>query len=255
MKAIGASLAVFAATGFCQPAAPAFEVASIKFYAPRSEAPMLTGPIKPQISGNRVTFVASVQDLVVFAYNLLNEREVSNPSRLYELRVVYDIEAVAPGEGSPSMDQTRLMTQALLADRFQLKMHREIATVPVYDLVVEKNGSNLKPTAPDAQPSKQNDNAALPQDGNYNFQLEYIHQPVSALVRLLSMVRDRLVLDKTGLTGFYDFNLEFTADPFDDRFATAQAAAVQEQLGLRLEPAEEPVTMLVIESIHEPSEN
>jgi uncharacterized protein (TIGR03435 family) len=252
-----ACLLIFSSTGFCQSSPPEFEVASVKLYPTRPETRMFTfGPTEPQVSGRRVTFrAASMQDLVMFAYSLLDQKQMSSPPGINVPREIFEIEAVAPGEGSPGMDQIRLMTQALLTDRFQLKMHRETAILPVYNLVVGKNGSKLKPSAEDSQPSTQNKNAAAAPDGTYDFQLEYTHRPVSELVRLLSgAVRDRVILDKTGLTGFYDFNLQFTANPVD-RFGTAQTTAVQEQLGLRLEAAQEPMTVLVIESIQRPSEN
>ncbi len=258
MKSIAASLfVVVSSTGFCQSATPVFEVAAVKPYPTRPGTRMFTfGSTEPRVSGNRVTFpAASVQDLIMFAYNLLDQKQISSPPGINEIREIFNIEAVAPAEGSAGMDQTRLMTQALLADRFQLKMHRETAVLSVYDLVVTQNGSKLKPSAADSQPSTRNKNAAAAGDGTFDFQLECIHQPVSALVRLLSSaVRDRAVLDKTGLTGSYDFKLEFTANPAD-RFGIAQTTAVQEQLGLRLEPAQEPLDQLVVESVHEPSEN
>jgi uncharacterized protein (TIGR03435 family) len=257
MKSLAVSFILVSSMGLSQSAGPAFEVATVKVYPTRPGTRMFTfGPSEPQVSGKRVTFrAASMQDLVMFAYSLLDEKQISSTPGINVPREVFQIEAVAAGEGSPGMDQIRLMTQALLADRFQLKMRRETAVLPVYDLMVTKSGSKLKPSAADSQPSTQNKNAAAARDGNYDMRLEYIHQPVSELVRQLSgAVRDRVILDKTGLTGFYDFNLEFTASPVD-RFGTAQTTAVQEQLGLRLEPAQEQMDKLVIESVQEPSEN
>jgi uncharacterized protein (TIGR03435 family) len=256
MKSIATCLILVSTAGFGQPATPAFEVATVKPYPTRPGTRMFTfGPTEPQVSGNRLTFrAASVQDLVMFAYGLLDQKQISSPPGVTVPREVFEIDAVAPGEGSLGVDQIRLMTQRLLADRFQLKMHRETAVLPVYDLVVTKSGSKLKPSA-DSKLSTQNNKAVPLQDGNYDMQLEYTHRPVSEIVRLLSgAVRDRVILDKTGLAGFYDFNLEFTANPVD-RFGTAQTTAVQEQLGLRLEAAQEPMEMLVIESVQEPSEN
>jgi uncharacterized protein (TIGR03435 family) len=260
-----ASLVIFSSSCFGQSAAaPAFEVASVKLHTfPRGTFGFSSGgPAKPQVSGNRVTIsFVNLTGLLTFAYNM-TERQISNPSEASKpsegrtAGEIYDIAAVTPGEAAPGMDQIRLMVQTLLADRFQLKLHRETATFPVYNLLVGKNGSKLKASAPDTLPSTRNKNGATAGNGpTYDIRVEYTHQPVSELVRLLSSaVRDRVVLDKTGLTGAYDFTLEYTLDPAD-RSGAAQTTAVQEQLGLRLEPAQESMDMLVIESVQRPSEN
>jgi uncharacterized protein (TIGR03435 family) len=191
----------------------------------------------------------------MFAYNV-TDKQISIPKEVTVAGGIYDIAAVAPGDAAPSTDQLRLMVRSLLTDRFQLKLHRDTATFPAYDLVIGKNGSKLKASTPDTLPSPRNKNAGAAGNGSiYDYQIEYTHQPVSEIVRLLSgAVSDRVVLDKTGLTGAYDFTVEYTLDP-RDRSGTAQIAAVQEQLGLRLEPAQEPMEKLIIESVQEPSEN
>jgi uncharacterized protein (TIGR03435 family) len=256
MKSITACLILASSMGFCQSAGPAFEVASVKrVVLPPGTVGWISGPARPQISGNRVAFSSvTLRALVLFAYNV-TEKQISNAKGVERPGDFYDITAVAPGDAPLGADQLRLMVRSLLADRFQLKMLRETAMLPVYDLVVAKNGSKLRPSAADSQPSLQNKNGVAAGDRNYDMRLEYIHQPVSVLVGLLSsFVGDRVVLDKTSLTGTYDFTLEFSMDPAD-RSGSGMVTAVQEQLGLRLEQAQEPMEMLVIESVQSPSEN
>ncbi len=257
MKSIAACFMVFSSAGFCQSAPPAFEVASVRRHI--FETGVFgwndVGAVKPRISGNRVAIsLAKMQSLITFAYDV-NLHQISGSTTGDTWGNFYDIEATTPGDAAPSTDQLRLMVRSLLTDRFQLKLHRDTATFPAYDLVIGKNGSKLKASAPDTPPSARNKNAAAAGNGSTDSQIEYLHQPVSQLVRMLSnAAQDRLFLDKTGLTGTYDFTLEYTLDP-RDRSGAAQIAAVQEQLGLRLEAAQEPMDKLVIESVQEPSEN
>ncbi len=257
MKSIAVSFILVSSMGFCQSAAPAFEVASVRrvVFRPGTFG-WTSGPPKPRISGNRVALSSvSLLTLLMFAYDV-TAKQVSNPKGVKLDGDIYDIAAVAPGEAAPGTDELRLMVQVLLADRFQLKLRRETAPFAVYNLAIGKNGSKLKPSAPDAQPSIRNKNAGTLGNGpTYDIQVEYTHEPLSELVRVLSAaVRDRVVLDKTGLAGAYDFTLEYTLDPAD-RTGAALITAIQEQLGLRLEAAQEQMEMLVIESVQEPSEN
>jgi uncharacterized protein (TIGR03435 family) len=258
MKSITAGLILVSSIGFCQSAAPAFEVASVKRRTfPPGTHGFSSGAANVQISGNRVTVrgFTNIRGLVMYAYNV-NEHQIFGSTTGDVWDNFYDIAAISPGEAAPSTDQLRLMVQALLADRFQLKLRHETATFPVYNLLIGRNGSKLKPSTPDAQPSIRNKNASAVASGStYHFRFEYTHQPVSLVVRLLSNAApDRLLLDKTGLAGSYDFNLEYTVDPADPTGA-GTITEIQEQLGLRVEAAQEPLDRLVIERVQEPSEN
>jgi uncharacterized protein (TIGR03435 family) len=143
------------------------------------------------------------------------------------------------------------MVQTLLADRFQLKLRREAAELPVYNLTLGRNGSKLKVSGPETKPGIVNKNVA-DESRRILFRFEFSHEPVSELVRVLSLaITGGPVMDKTGLTGVYDFTLEFARDVT----GAPARAAVQERLGLRLEPAQESMERLVIESVQKPSEN
>jgi bla regulator protein blaR1 len=187
----------------------------------------------------------------------------------------FQIDAKAEGHPSVAMMQGPML-QALLEDRFKLKIHRETRQGPVYELTPAKSVSKLKPfqegsCVPSAPPFP-----PLPPGQ------AYCHEVVSPgsvnaegrgltdLSGLLSLILDRPVLDKTGITGKFDIHLRFSpnelaARPQEPPPDTPDAAAdpngptvftaIQEQLGLRLVPAKGPIDVLVIDRVERPSEN
>ena len=166
-----------------------------------------------------------------------------------------------PAAGSrPSMDQFRLMLQALLADRFRLRVRRAVKNVPVFNLVVTRDGPKLKPSAPDAKESLAMREGRL-------FRMRATHVPLSTLVEHLadpSHGAGRPVFDRTGLAGFYDFEIEWirndvAAPPSDshvnDVGGPSIFTALQQRLGLKLEPGVAPLETIVIVHAEKPSEN
>lgn len=244
--------------GLAQPtAAPAFEVASVKAV----DLPPGTFPFGDRaapaihISGNRVTTRASISGLVLAAYDLKGFQISSAPDwtdRRGRLQL-YDISAKTEGEGTPTLDQVRQMLRTMLADRFQLKLHSETKELPVYDLVVGKNGPKLKESAGDTSP---------PRPATFSgplIRLNLSNTSMADLIRYLGANVDRPVLDKTGLTGRYDFTLEFTRSPgvaLDSPDADNSIfSAVQLQLGLKLVAAKEPTEIFVVDHAERPSAN
>jgi uncharacterized protein (TIGR03435 family) len=148
--------------------------------------------------------------------------------------------------------------QAVLAQRFNLKCHFEAKQLPVYNLVLAKGGSKLTPTAADSK-----DIGSLGSDRRNG--VNRIHGTgvsLQFIAAILSGKTGLTVIDKTGLTGIYTFAVTYAADsdpasslsasvPFGPSIFTA----VEEQLGLKLEPAKGPVPVLIIDSIDRPSEN
>jgi uncharacterized protein (TIGR03435 family) len=157
--------------------------------------------------------------------------------------------AKAAGEATPSEESIRQMMQALLADRFKLKLHRQTKDMPVYALVVGKNGPKLKRSALDAKSSATISNG----------QIIFSRVALPALAYNLSQMLDRPVLDRTSLSeNYYDFKLEWTPDgspPAPGSNASSIFTAVQEQLGLKLESARVPQEILVVDHAERPSEN
>lgn len=210
-------------------------------------------------SGPRLTLEGyDLWELVMEAYNVRNYQvsfDRSNVGSDGDVNTYYDISAVADGNDSPTRDQFRQMMQALLADRFKLKFHRETKEMPVYALVVAKGGPKFKPSAPEAIPSGhfgvngRNQNMVLTK-ASMNSLAEGINN---------ILFPNRPVIDKTGLTGTYDLTLEATPEFRITRNPQlgdlSVFDAVQEQLGLKLESQKANIEVLVVDHMERPSEN
>jgi uncharacterized protein (TIGR03435 family) len=232
----------------------------------------------------------------------------------------YDIDAKAGG--NPNNSQMLLMMQALLEDRFKLKLYHETRDLPVYELTAAKSGVKLQgskegscispapngppllapngppllapngaPPPPPPAPRPGPNGPPLPPAPGQSIPCGRVLMMMSPsgarmqggrvsmtdLVRTLSNVLGRTVVDKTGFTTTFDVNLQFTPDeslaglpvpppspdlpnnstrpvPSPDLYGTI-FAAIQEQLGLKLESAKGPVDMLIIDSVEKPSDN
>jgi len=174
--------------------------------------------------------------------------------------VLFQVIAKAPVGPPPSIEQFRLMLQALLADRFRLRLHHARKDLPVFNLVVAKNGPKLKENVSDAKVSM------AMRDGRL-FRIRAVHAPIRNLISELSNPNHgagRPVFDKTGLTGFYDFEIEWAPNdlaaagpdgPAPDTVGPSVFAALQEQLGLRLEPGTASFDTVVIDHAEKPSQN
>ena len=186
----------------------------------------------------------------------------------------FDVEAkVAPADvptlGKMTFEQRRTMFQSILADRFKLVVHHETRELPVYVLTVAKAGPKFKESAPDDPASTTPRRRGMMIN---NGTLTANDAQLSMLVTVLSRSLGRTIIDKTGLSGNYDFNLDWNPDeggsapprPQDGAAASAASApdsrpsiftAVQEQLGLKLESTKAPVDVIVIDHIEKPTEN
>ncbi len=191
----------------------------------------------------------------------------------------------SPAEMQTRQEKMRAMLQDLLADRFGLKVHRETKDLPVYNLVVAKGGSKLSESKPDApnivdvpgvklgggpggEGGRGPVRGAMIRMGRG--QITGQQMSIAMLVNQLSAQTGRNVIDKTGLTGLYDIKLSWTPEegqmmiPKDGGAEPAAATgdtgpslftAVQEQLGLKLEPAKGPVEIIVVDRVEKPTEN
>jgi uncharacterized protein (TIGR03435 family) len=149
--------------------------------------------------------------------------------------------------GSDSSDMWRLMFRQLLEERMGLKYHMEKRELPVYDLVIAKHGPKLKVSAADEQSTSKSSPGWLSAQ----------RTPANGLAGILSGIVGREVNDKTGLTGLYDIELnwQWNDDPGSGDTGPSIFTALQEQLGLKLEPAKAPVDVVVIDHLERPSEN
>ena len=245
------SFLAFTLTGaFGQPATErlAFEVASVK---PNKSGDRGTsmGPS----SGGLTATNATLKFLITFAYDVRDHQISAGPSWFDTER--YDIVAKGPID-HPTVAQNRQMLQKLLADRFQLRLLRETKELPEYALVVEKNGPKLH------QPEGAGNGMRIGR-GRITTQAVSMEHFAGNLGKLLG----RTVVDKTGLQGNFAFTLEWTPDASQpmgvlgpspavpDDSGPSIFTALQEQLGLKLEPQKGPVEILVIDHVEKPSEN
>ena len=230
-----------------QTSAPAFEVATIKPTGPSTDGHThINYPPGDRFSTSNITVLALMQ----WAYGMPEKQILDGPSWLgstrFDIQAMTDTGLIKGLTGTQDRDLKRRMVQALLADRFHLQLHQETRPLPAYDLVVAKGGSKL-------QSSK---------SGGGSFGVGRTHfngegLTMTNIAEELSLIAGRVVVDKTNLADRYDLKLEWGADdtPATENSAPSLFTAIQEQLGLKLEPAKEPVPVLVIDHIEAPSEN
>jgi len=153
----------------------------------------------------------------------------------------------ATGLKRVSDEQRMAMLQSLLIASFQLKVHTETKILPVYDMVILPGGIKFKETAPGGQHSCCGHAPPLKVEG----------MPIFLLTGTLTAVTHRTVIDKTGLTGKYDFTLNWAPDDGSDPDSPYPSlfTAVQEQLGVKLKSTKGPVDVLVVDHAEMPSAN
>jgi uncharacterized protein (TIGR03435 family) len=141
--------------------------------------------------------------------------------------------------------------RTLLADRFQLKVHKETKEMPVYALVVAKGGPKIVKSGDSFGPQSGLKGQRTTEGKT---QLTGTQFPLSSLVRALSNQVGRVVIDKTGLTGNFDFKMTYAPD-LADSDGPSIFTALEEQLGLKLDSQKGPVEVLVIDGAERASEN
>ena len=216
---------------------------------------------------------ALLADLIQHAYRLQSFQIVGIPEQLAASR--FDVDATVPQGAAAS--QVPLMLQGLLADRFALTAHRETREQPIYALIVARADRRL---GPDLTASPQ-DCTALSESGPLRAPVAGLQadgrptcgmmmsparirgggMTMTQLANALSGYVRRTVVDETRLTGFFDFELRYSAQgrggapAASPDEAPAIFTAVQDQLGLKLEPRHGRVDMLVVDAVRAPSEN
>jgi uncharacterized protein (TIGR03435 family) len=236
-------------------ASPGVEVATIKPTKPDEQNFML------MFRGGRFqTTNVSLSKLLAFSYGVQEKQLVGLPP--WAETDKYDINAKPNVDGTPNRAQFQGMVQKLIADRFKFSFHRDKRDLSVYVLSVAKTGPKLTETES--------------QDGHPGFSIQglgVISIRDANMTEFASMmqetVMDRPVVDQTGLTGRYDFTLNWTPDesqfggmagrlpPPADNAAPAPNlyTAIQEQIGLKLDATKAPADVMVIDHVEKPSEN
>jgi uncharacterized protein (TIGR03435 family) len=217
---------------------PEFEVASIKPTATQDGSLTVNFPPGGRFSVRNLTLKQLLQN----AYGLQDYQISGGPAWITSAG--FDIEAKAATE--VPREQILLMVQTLLTDRFHLALQRETRQLPVYALVVGKNGPRLQPAVNSAG-----------RDKTMLGQLVVHKMSMAELARILALDLKRPVNDETGLKGEFAFTLEWTRglSESDDSPSARPSlfTAVQEQLGLKLQSTRGPVEVLVIDSAERPS--
>jgi uncharacterized protein (TIGR03435 family) len=216
---------------------PAFEVASVKPNKSGDSAPWRFVGSRGGITATNVT----LPFLIMNAYGVRENQISGGPSWLSSER--YDVVAKDQSD-NPSPARHRQMLQTLLADRFQLRLSRETKDLPVYALVVGKGGHKFHEA----------DGGSDGKNTTGRGRITARKVSMEWLSERLGGQLERTVVDRTGLQGNFAFELEWAPDP-DDLSGPSVFIALQEQLGLKLEPQKGSVEILVIEHVEKPSEN
>ncbi len=251
-----------------------FEVASVKQVDPKDQSLLanLPGPVAEVVAfrggpgtsePERIDYRGvTLQALLARAYHLKSQ-QISGPGWLGSER--YVIEAKVPPKTTP--DQMRQMLQNLLTERFQISLHRVVKPTPVYRLKVAKDGPKLKPPQDldddkrQKAIEKQQENVAKRVAERESNDAKGIKTPgfrafgmpratTESFAENLSGYVDRPVKDMTQLKGEYFFRVEWTPDGLPQEDAPSRVSifmALQQQLGLKLEAANEPIEWLVID--------
>jgi uncharacterized protein (TIGR03435 family) len=230
-----------ALASFAVNAQPAFEAASVK--ASVADLSERIDPGRLMLSG------MTPNQLIAEAYSLRSFQFSGGPEWLDSDR--FDVQATAPG--SNSRERLLKMLQTLLADRFKLRIHRETRNLSGYSLLAEKS---VKLQHSDATQGRLYV-APLTTDDRRSVNVHFRNATMASLARYMSSMMNCPVLDKTGLTGSFDFEKEVTLDAsfsFQDGFQEG-FRALAPLLGLKLEPVKVPTEILIIDSAERPSGN
>jgi len=258
---LAASIFLLVGAAPCASTRPEFEVASVKQVV-RTNEPERAGRSKTDLtfvgtsgnpfktSGSRVTIQGTPLLLIAAAYNVQLYQIETAPAWADSL--VYMVTAKAEGDSTPTTDQLRLMLQSLLADRFQLQLHPASKEMNVYHLLPAKKNIGLKPAGADETFGW---NLTPAQDRT--LRSKATKESIGDFVRLVGVSADRPVIDKTGITGYIDYDITVNAQDArnQDDVDRAIIDAVKDQLGLKLEPAKDAVQMLVVDRIEKPSDD
>ena len=259
-----------------------FEVASVKPVNPGVAC------CPPQIDSARFAYTTTLHDLIGQAYRAFfpcptkaDSGDCAFPGAppwIYKDR--FAIEAKLP-EGFPAYSRSQFMggqtpqlnqmLQALLEDRFKLKVHWEARTIPIFALTVAKTGPKVKPLA-DPEPGRVSSGPGggvtkrLP-NGNTLSTLNVVDSSMQGFADSLGEFMDRPVVDRTGLKGNFGFKVEWESEPDAPsnsgpgmigrmmHAGPAMFTAIEELLGLKLESTKGPVEVLVIDHVEQPSPN
>jgi len=233
----------------------AFEVATIKPSDPDACCARTFG----RNGRHFQTTNTNLKYLIQWAWNLQAKQVAGGPPWMDETR--YDLVGEMDGTGTPNDHQWKTAVQNLLIDRFLIKLHHEAREMPAFVLTVAKGGSKLTPGDGDTKA-----HMSMGFSGGVGETMRGRGENASIgdfIGELQRIVMDRPIVDRTGLTGAYNIQCEFTReDPnslgmtqLPDNAAPNLITALDEQLGLKLKGVKAPVDVLVIDRAEKPSAN
>ena len=195
----------------------------------------------------------SVETMLLFGYGVHKTQILNAPD--WVRSEIWDVKGYPDVPGQPSIPQFQSLVRKALVERFGLVSHTEKRDLSVYALTVGKGGPKMEKSAGEAN--------QLPTENDHDNGGQRIMQMGNMKMRELSLIltyfMDRPVVDKTGLDGRYDFLLKYTSDemkaPTDGTALPTIFTAIQEQLGLKLEPVKTATDVMVIDKVERPGEN
>ena len=215
-----------------------------------------------RITADGLSMNVTLKSLIFIAYSIQTDSQISGLPA-WAATAQFDVEAKMDADTAASLaklpedeqiKQRQVMLQTLLADRFGLKVHHETKELRVYKLVVAKGGLKMKHTPADASTGVRMGRGQYTGRGI----------TIGSLVTYLSGTLAQPVVDRTGLTGNYNLRLRYKPDDAtgasqasgnSQDFGPSLFSALQEQLGLKLDPAREPMDTIIVDHLERPSEN
>ena len=194
----------------------------------------------------------TVMDMLLVGYEMHKKQIANEPDWAHS--EIWDVKGVPDTPGKPSLRQLQGLVRKALVERFGLVTHTEQREMEVYALTVAKGGHKLTPSAgdPNGLPNENDSGGTI-----VNMRVENMSMKEFAL--LTKFFTDKPVVDQTGLTGRFDFQMKWTADeshaPTDGSAPPGLFTAMQEQLGLKLEPVKAKTDVLVIDKVEKPGAN
>ena len=244
VRPIGASLPAFAVLvlpagvwgQITATSEPRFEVASIKPSSSPLDGTTVYNPTPERFAADSIT----TRTLIAFAWDVRVFQVSGGPGWLDSER--YDV--VAKPEGDAAVERIRRMVRTLLAERFQLQVHQAAREMPIFTLEIAKGGSKIRAASPGDGPDIRGPHGHL------------MAKRITAemLARILANELSRPVVNRTGIEGAFDADLQWTPEQDTDA-GPSIFTAIEEQLGLKLESKRAPVDVLVVDRVERPSAN
>ena len=202
----------------------------------------------------------TLADLLTFVYDVHAHQIIGAPA--WATTEKYDVTAKAEGDGTPDQEQLKVMLRKLLADRFQLVLHKEQRELPVYTLNVAKGGIKISKNDP-----KNETTGVIPRGPGSVLLNNVTMDDLCKMLQTLAL--DRPLVNQTGVSGKYDFSLVWTpeqllnAPPNPNALAPGDRGdalpdlytAIQQQPGLKIDATKMGIEVLVIDKVEKPSEN